>query len=117
MEYIAQDLDLRMAGARDFVGVNSECVALVRAWTHAPQAATWTRGALVQGNRGLARGTAIATFVHGHYEGHAAIYLGETGDGIRVFDQWNGHKPSERTIHYSGKHSFVDSGANYYVVE
>ena len=47
----------------------------------------------------------------------AAIYLGETGDGIRVFDQWNGHKPSERTIHYTGKHAFVDSGANYYVAE
>jgi len=59
----------------------------------------------------------IATFPHGQYEGHAAIYLDETADGIRVFDQWNGHRPSERIIHYSGKHAFVDSGANYYVVE
>jgi hypothetical protein len=117
MPYIAADLDHRMASAKTFVGVNSECVALVRAWSHAPQAATWTRGEHVQGSRNIARGTAIATFPGGHYDGHAAIYLGETGDGIRVFDQWNGHQPSERTIHYTGKHSFVDSGGNYYVVE
>ena len=117
MDYIARDLDIRIGSTTTWVGVNSECVALVRAWTGAPSSTTWIKGARVQGNANIARGTAIATFVDGHYHGHAAIYLGETSDGIRVYDQWNSQKPHERIIHYTGRHSFVDDGTHYYVVQ
>src|SRR3954470_17366286 len=107
MAYVAQDLEHQIgtANTKDHVGVNSECVALVRAFTSAPNTAQWIRGDLVKGNTHISKGTAIATFPEGHYHGHAAIYLGEVGDGIRVYDQWNSQKPHERIIHYTGKHS------------
>ena len=117
MAYIVQDLDHHIGSTSTWVGVNSECVALVRAWSNAPQAAQWIRGEQVRGNTHLSRGTVIATFENGHYHGHAAIYMGEIGDGIRVYDQWNAQKPHERIIHYTGHHSFVNDGNNYYVVE
>lgn len=117
MDYIARDLDLRIGSTSTWVGVNSECVALVRAWTNAPSSTTWIKGAKVLANTHLTRGTAIATFVDGHYQGHAAIYLGSTADGIRVYDQWNSQKPHERIIHSSGRHSFVDDATNYYVIQ
>jgi hypothetical protein len=108
---------LRIGSTTTWVGVNSECVSLVRAWTSAPPSSGWVKGPAVKGNTHISRGTAIATFVDGHYQGHAAIYLGETSDGIRVYDQWNAQKPHERVIHYTGKHSFVDDGTHYYVVQ
>lgn len=55
----------------------------------------WTRGVLVWHNKGLAHGTAIATFDAGgrygnHLDGssHAAIYLSQDIHGITVLDQW-----------------------------
>ncbi len=50
MEYIARDLDLRIGSTTTWVGVNSECVSLVRAWTNAPSSTTWVKGAAVKGN-------------------------------------------------------------------
>lgn len=117
MPYIAQDIDHRMASANGWIGVNHECVALARGLTNAPPSSTWRAGPLVRGNTHIEKGTVIATFPNGHYEGHAAIYLGETADGIRVFDQWNAQKAHQRIIHYTGNHAFVDDGNNYYVVE
>jgi hypothetical protein len=118
MAYVAQSLDQRIGSTTTWVGVNSECVALVRAWSNAPPSGGWVAGQRVRGNgNSIARGTVIATFVDGHYEGHAAIFLGETGDGIRVYDQWNAQKPHERTIYYAGTRRFVNDGDNYYVVE
>jgi len=117
MPYIAQDLEHRMAATHGWVGVNTECVALARAWTNAPPSGGWIRGDKVKGNTHISRGTVIATFENGHYQGHAAIFLGETAEGIRVWDQWNTQKAHVRVIHFTGKHSFVDDGNNYYVVE
>lgn len=117
MPYIAQDIDHHISSAHGWIGVNHECVALARGLTNAPPSSLWHAGARVRGNGHIARGTVIATFVHGHYEGHAAIFLGETADGIQVFDQWNAQRAHTRIIHYSGKHAFVDDGNNYYVVE
>ena len=117
MPYIAQDLDHRMSSTTGWIGVNHECVALARGLSNAPPSGLWHRGDAVRANSDIRKGTVIATFVHGHYDGHAAIYLGETAEGIRVYDQWNAQKAHVRVIHYSGKHAFVDDGNNYYVVE
>lgn len=117
MPYQARELDQRMNTNATYLGVNSECVALVRFMTNAPPSGGWTRGAHVMDSAHLARGTAIATFVDGHYSGHAAIFLHHAADGIVVFDQWNGQRPHVRTIYSSGRHSFVDSAASYHVVE
>jgi hypothetical protein len=121
MAYVAADLEHLMASAKSskkgYVGINSECVSLVRAFTNAPPVGLWHQGAKVHGDHALTRGTVIATFVDGHYDGHAAIYLGDGVDGIRVFDQWNGQVPHERTIYATGHHGFVNTADNYYVVE
>lgn len=106
-----------------------ECVPLVRAATGAPQARDWQRDAQVQGNTTIRPGTAIATFdSNGHYDGHAAIYLGQDEHGIQVIDQWNRrdsqghiigqHQPSERTLPLNDPgHARIDRGEFYNVVE
>jgi hypothetical protein len=70
-----------------------ECVALIRHYTNAPPAASWREGDKVLGNKNLAPGTAIATFVKGRWPGlprgnHSAFYLGQVSNGIYVIDQW-----------------------------
>jgi hypothetical protein len=117
MAYIVSHLDSLLA-IKDFVG-SHECVALVQQWAGAPHGAisSWHPGDKVLGLLTIARGTAIATFPGGRYDGHAAIYLGQDGQGIQVFDQWQGHKPSRRTIYSHGQHAMVDTAANYYVIQ
>ncbi len=73
---------------------DGECVALIRHYTNAPPARQWRQGADVWGNKGLAVGTAIATFEKGRWPGrpkgnHAAFYLGQDSTGVYVVDQWN----------------------------
>ncbi|MGF6838207.1 hypothetical protein QF001_002074 [Paraburkholderia youngii] len=77
---------------------NGQCVTLVHAVVSIPPSSLWKRGDRVQGNFLIAKGTVIATFdSNGRYgnhtngTSHAAIYLGQTLDGITVIDQWNGH--------------------------
>jgi hypothetical protein len=91
-----------------------ECVALVRLYAGAPIARTWREGSKVVGDRTLALGTAIATFdKHGKWPGkpkgnHAAFYLSQTSEFIRVIDQWNSSaKPtiSMRIIKRLGKNA------------
>jgi len=106
-----------------------ECVPLVQKATGAPRSSEWRPGALVQGNTAIKPGTAIATFdSKGHYQGHAAIYLGEDEYGIQVIDQWNNRdaagyimslqKPHSRTIYYGRpKSNFINQGEKYHVVE
>lgn len=83
---------------------------------------------IVQGNFNLVPGTAIATFdANGHYNGHAAIYLGQDATGIKVVDQWNyrhngqitlQHSPSRRTISFhEPRRAAVNQGELYRVVE
>lgn len=105
-----------------------ECVALVQAATGAPRSTEWRSGAQVQGNTNIRPGTAIATFdINGRYTGHAAIYLGQDADGIRVVDQWNirengrvirQHQPSNRTLPFGQpQRAFINRGEPYHVVE
>jgi len=90
---------------------SKQCVALVQQFAHAPLTAQWRPGALVLGTPGIARGTAIATFVNGVYPNqssgnHAALYLEQDAGGIWVMDQWadNITKPtiSKRYIRKGG---------------
>ena len=94
-------------------GDNYECVSLVRKLTGAPQSGTWTAGEVVKGNTIKPR-TAIATFdSKGQYKGHAAIYVGQDKQGLRVFDQWahreqppRGNQPPHfRPIRFQGGHA------------
>jgi hypothetical protein len=106
-----------------------ECVPLVQAATGAPLSTEWRPGVQVQGNMNIRPGTAIATFdSNGHYDGHAAIYLGQDTSGIQVIDQWNirdpqgrfmgQHQPSERTLPLNDPaHARINRGEFYNVVE
>lgn len=112
---------------------SGECVPLVQRATGAPRTAEWRQGEPVQGNLTLAPGTAIATFdsngrYGNHTDGasHAAIYLGQSEEGIRVIDQWNERRngeivrrksPDERIIRFDNPRGhLVDQGGSYYVV-
>jgi hypothetical protein len=96
-------------------GESTECVALVKYACGAPRTTNWRQGAKVKG-ASIAYGTAIATFSGGRYSGHGAIYLGQNSVGIQVFDQWNGHAASPRTIRWNGS-GVVNNGNAYYIVQ
>lgn len=108
---------------KDKVG-DGECVALVRMYAGAREARAWRAGKKVVGERTLPLGTAIATFDEdGRWPGkskgnHAAFYLSQTSEYIRVMDQWNRNdKPfiSSRLIPRRGRNkdgSFVRPSDN-----
>ncbi|NVE01601.1 BPSL0067 family protein [Massilia sp. BJB1822] len=110
---------------------NHQCVALVRQYAGAPATIAWKQGEPVFGNRMLKKGTAIATFINGRYANqahgnHAALYLGQTPDGILVMDQWKNKKEklvTSRVIRRKGKAKSglyiqpSDNADAYFVIE
>lgn len=73
----------------------------------------------------MAPGTVIATFsAAGRYENrtdgasHAAIFIAEQSDGLRVWDQWQGHPVAQRTIRWHGGQGKASNDADaFYVIE
>ncbi len=114
MAYIAQDIEHKKLGRA--VG-SGQCVALVQAWANAPNTGSWAQGIKVKGNDHLIqKGTAIATFVDGHYPNqshgnHAAIYMGQDASGIQVIDQWSGQGSHRRTLRWGGNGTSNDGDA------
>lgn len=104
---------------------NGQCVVFVQECTNAPNTALWRKGAKVRGNLSLRRGTAIATFdENGKYPNmatgnHAAIYVSQDGNGIRVYDQWVGQGAvKERFIRFkNGGGSPSNDGDSFFVIE
>jgi hypothetical protein len=90
-----------------------ECVALVQAFLPAVgHTSSWKEGESVMGNKDIAPGTAIATFVKGRYPSlrhgnHAALFVAQAVEGFWVMDQWRDDqkKPfvSQRLIRTKGK--------------
>jgi hypothetical protein len=104
---------------------DGHCVALCREAARLGHTSLWRRGHLVRAGEHL-RGTVIATFGDDHtYENkldsssHCALLLGETDEGLRVLDQWQGHSCRERLIRFKGPGAWppADNGDAYYVVE
>jgi len=111
---------------------DGQCVEVVKLICGCPQTALWKRGALVKGIP-ILPGTAIATFDppnaelpngrYGNHEdgrSHAAVYLGQDLEGLRVLDQWAGEhaKPChERKIWFDDKRTNVNNGNKFYVIE
>ncbi|MFC0400783.1 BPSL0067 family protein [Paraburkholderia rhizosphaerae] len=109
---------------------NAECVEFIQQTLDAPRTIRWREGDKViripQGNADLIpTGSAIATFVDGQYPQHgstgmhAAIYLGQSEDGIEVVDQWRGQgKVLIRTIPWKPRHSGLSNdGSEFPVIE
>jgi hypothetical protein len=107
----------------DVIG-NGHCVRYVQSVAEMPHTSEWRRGVKVRGSN-IEPGTVIATFGEdGRYENrtdgasHAAIFIAELADGIRVSDQWRGHPVAERTIWFrNGDGKKVNDGDQFYVVE
>lgn len=129
MPYVYQNVD-DLEGTQK-VG-SKQCVALLQHYAQLPATYTWSEGQQVIGATSLAKGTAIATFVNGHYGclptgNHAAFYLSQDSGGIWVMDQWFSDisKPrvSKRYLRKKGKTpdgAYVDPSNNadaYSVIE
>lgn len=84
----------------------AECVELIKQKMGAPASSQWQEGTKITRGVDVAPGTAIATFIDGHYPNnptgqHAAIYLGQDSRGIKVLEQYkniNGMKMKIRVI-------------------
>lgn len=119
MAYVGQvDLIAVKGDGTGFYGESQECVASVKFFTGAPQTSLWSKGVKVKGDISIKAGTAIATFDNtGKYKGHAAIYIGQNGLGILVYDQWNGREFGDRLIEYRGQGYVSNDGEQFYVIE
>ncbi|SMC29163.1 hypothetical protein SAMN02745857_03640 [Andreprevotia lacus DSM 23236] len=86
-----------------------------------PASAFWQRGAAVRGNTALPPGTVIATFdAQGHYQGHVAIFVCQSSDGIHVYDQdvaLPKPKPVGPRLLPWGAAEHASNGDRFYVVE
>ena len=110
---------------------DGQCVEVVKLICGCPQTALWKRGALVKGIP-ILPGTAIATFDppnaelpngrYGNHEdgrSHAAVYLGQDLEGLRVLDAWLGQPCHERVIRFQGKTPGVkdsNNGDKFYII-
>jgi hypothetical protein len=110
---------------RGQVVANGQCVRYCQvACPDLPHTRHWRQGARVRGSK-IQHGAVIATFgTNARYENrtdgasHAAIFIAEHGDGLRVWDQWTGHPVAERTIRFrGGQGKSVNDGDQFYVVE
>ncbi|WGF89842.1 BPSL0067 family protein [Marinivivus vitaminiproducens] len=84
-----------------------QCVRFVQQAADVPMTPKWRAGPKVRGNASIQPGTAIATFERdGTYTSapgnHAAIYIGQTDDGILVYDQWRRQPVHKRLIRFAG---------------
>ncbi|HTO87117.1 MAG TPA: BPSL0067 family protein [Thermoanaerobaculia bacterium] len=112
------------------------CARLVQIATGAPKASFWRRGEKVRGNSIIAYGTAIATFELGglfdelticgpvlytnrtDHTAHAALYVSQDENGIKMIDQWQGRGTVGYTTRDFLPHKFpIESGDNDYVIE
>lgn len=102
------------------VGDGSD-VAYVRAVTIAPSSGIWRSGERVRDSLNLLKGTAIATFMAGHYYdgaagNWAAIYLSQDASGIRVLCQEAGYPVHEEVIPWTAP-AAENAGELFHVIE
>jgi hypothetical protein len=103
---------------------NAECVEFIKQTLGAPATMAWTEGKkVVKGDGAISVGTAIATFVKGKYPQHgttgkhAAIYLGQTPEGILVLDQFRKQGTVQpRTIYWTPRSSGASNDGNAFSV-
>ena len=98
---------------------SGQCAALPEYYTRIGKSAGWREGDKVKGNKTIKKGTAIATFVNGRYPNeehgnHAALYVSQDTNAIKVVDQWTGKLPGERDLPFLGSKdgTYVDPSNN-----
>jgi hypothetical protein len=129
MSYRLKVPEASVFGKRKYLSKNgnTECVAFVQQVTGAPVTTSWKPGKRVADAAPgeIFRGTAIATFVDGHYPTdnlgmHAAIYLSHNADHISVLDQWKSQgevRPRRIYFHPHGPASRSNDASTFYVIE
>jgi hypothetical protein len=102
---------------------NAECVDFIKQTLGAPATIAWSEGKKVVKGGNIPAGTAIATFVKGKYPQHgstgmhAAIYLGQTPEGIVVLDQFRKQgNVQTRTIYWVPRSSGLSNDGNAFSV-
>jgi hypothetical protein len=105
-------------GHPDYCG---QCVSYVKVVCPVlPATAAWKKGEAAKGNKTILAGTVIATFnANDKYEGHAAIYVSQDENGLRVYDQYiygvaKGIGP--RVLRF-GAHGDANNGDKFFIVE
>jgi hypothetical protein len=106
------------------VVANGHCVRFLQEAGGVPHTSQWRRGIKARDGQ-LPEGTVIATFepsgrYGNHTDGrsHAAVYLHQTAEGLRVWDQWQDHPVALRTIRFrGGQGRRVNDGDQFCVVE
>ena len=119
MAYMYRDAE-KLAGL-PIVGTG-ECVEIPKTFAKAPATPGWKEGSVVKGAARLTAGTAIATFVGGHFPQHgktgkhAGLYLRQDAAGIWVVDQWSSSvRIQKRRLRFKGKDKaghYVDPSNN-----
>lgn len=126
MAYILDKAESYVGKAYKNAKGNTECVEFVRQVLTIPPTSLWVEGVKIhKGTTGIAKGTAIATFINGAYPQtgttgkHAAIYLGQNDAGIIVLDQWRAQgQVKKRTIRFeSSGPSISNRGDAFSVIE
>jgi hypothetical protein len=94
------------------LGVTHQCTDFVKVASGAPPASLWHKGEAVHGNMTIAVGTAIACGWEGNiypshpHGNHAAIYMGQRGDDIYVYDQSSSTPVEMRTKIHNTAHPY-----------
>lgn len=104
---------------------NGHCVRFLQIAGNLPHTTRWRRGPQVRGNQ-VRPNTAIATFggnpphkYTSHTDGsaHAAVFIEELPEGLRVWDQWRGQPVHQRLIQFrGGKGKAVNDGDRFFVI-
>jgi len=127
MSYVIPNLATFTARFANRAIGTGQCVALVEAAIPGmPRTPGWKEGRKVQGDLTVPCGAAIACFdpdgtFGNHTDGrsHAAIYLGQTKEGLVVWDQWLGQPAGTRLIRFRppGEGLAVNNGSTFSVIE
>lgn len=100
----------------------AQCVDLIFRTLGAPRPSDWKPGRPVTRGADIPVGTAIATFVEGKYPNddsgqHAAIYLGQNAEGIKVIEQYKNITPRNvavRTIRWDNTTGLLSNRGGAY---
>lgn len=90
-------------GSEDYTNAkgNHECVEFARQAGGAPHTSHWIPGAAVEPRDLITKGTWVATFVNGRYEGHVGAFesMDEKGN-LTLIDQFNSRGRVDRTTYH-----------------
>jgi hypothetical protein len=100
---------------------NHECVVFAQQAGGAPFTGKWGQGTHVEPGTSITRGTWVATFVDGQYQGHIGAFDSIDADGnLTLIDQFNSRGSVDRTTYHVKKQPYNGKISNdpseYYVV-